>query len=207
MNLRADVVVLQNSCDPDTQRPVLATTMLTPMLAFSPPALMAQSGSTTETEQSGTAKRIEEIVVRGRKSFFRPSNASSATKFDLAIFDTPQAISVVTDDLMNTVQPETIFDVDKYVAGAQNLRPDTGFDPTPGGEFFLRGFTLDGDDGLKINGFSSFVAFRPDPALFDRLEVVKGPTGIVFGVNNFGGVLNLKTKQAEAEFAHELTEL
>src|SRR5690606_40663998 len=64
---------------------------------------------------------IDEVVVTAQKQFFRPTDASSATKFDLAIFDPPQSISVVTADLIDSARPEGFPQGAQPVAGASGL--------------------------------------------------------------------------------------
>lgn len=138
---------------------------------------------------------IDEVVVTAQKQFFRPTDASSATKFDLAIFDTPQSISVVTADLIDSARPEGLLQVAKYVAGAYSLGDWGG-----GGVLNARGFAIDQDNGLKINGFSTLGTRFPDVATVERIEFVKGPTAVVYGVNNYGGTVNMITKRPPHRF-------
>ncbi|WP_411818768.1 TonB-dependent siderophore receptor [Hyphococcus sp. DH-69] len=148
----------------------------------------------------------DEIVVVGKKRFFRPTDGSSATKFDLPIQDTPQSITVITDDLINTTQPDDILKIDKYVAGVYNSNDGTGHFANLGGSSLVaRGFRISGDNGSKINGFSTLSVFRPDFSSIERVEVVKGPTAIIYGVNNYGGTINTVTKKPLSEFRHALS--
>ncbi len=157
-------------------------------------AIAAQAQTTGDETREGNAT-LEEIVVTGQKEFFRPTDASSATKFDLPIFDTPQSISVVTADLIDSARPEGLLQVAKYVAGAYTLGDWGG-----GGILNARGFAIDQDNGLKINGFSTLGTRFPDVATVERIEFVKGPTAVVYGVNNYGGTVNMITKKPPHEF-------
>ena len=167
---------------------------------FTTSALASLSAIAAQAQTAGEDSReidatIEEVVVTAQKQFFRPTEASSATKFDLAIFDTPQSISVVTSDLIDSARPEGLLQVAKYVAGAYSLGDWGG-----GGILNARGFAIDQDNGLKINGFSTLATRLPDLATVERIEFVKGPTAVVYGVNNYGGTVNMITKRPPHEF-------
>lgn len=153
------------------------------------PVTFAQSTANSDDD----SERLEEITVVGRKEFFRPTDASSATKFDLPIFETPQSITVLTDDFLETVQADDLLHIDKYVAGLVSYDTSNGF--FGGSTMTARGFQFDFDNGFKINGFSTLSQFQPDMSMLERVEVVKGPTAIVYGVNNYGGVVNSITKK------------
>lgn len=156
---------------------------------------IAAQAQTVGDENRESSVALEEIVVTGQKEFFRPTDASSATKFDLPIFDTPQSISVVTADLIDSARPEGLLQVAKYVAGAYSLGDWGG-----GGILNARGFSIDQDNGLKINGFSTLGTRFPDVATVERIEFVKGPTAVVYGVNNYGGTVNMITKRPPRQF-------
>ena len=163
---------------------------------------VAAQAQTAGDEARDSGSTIEEIVVTAQKEFFRPTDASSATKFDLPIFDTPQSISVVTADLIDSARPEDLLQVDKYVAGVYSLGEATTGTAYFGGSGFLnaRGFQFDADNGFKINGFSTLGTFYPDLSTVDRIEFVKGPTAVVYGVNNYGGTVNILTKKPPSQF-------
>lgn len=141
---------------------------------------------------------LEEVVVTARE-FFRPTVASSATKFDLPIVETPQSISVISSDMIEVFAPQDRNNLQKYVAGTYSLSDEAGSLDLFGDGLAVRGFGIDFDNGYKLNGFSTLGAFRPDMAAVERVEFVKGPTAIVYGINSYGGVVNTVTKRPQAE--------
>jgi iron complex outermembrane recepter protein len=163
-------------------------------------ASVAATGAHNAAEAQATeTEPLEEVVVT--TEFFRPVDASSATKFDLAVQDTPQAISVLTDDILSTFGTADLLAVDKFIAGLHST--GNGASTT----YFLgymqaRGFVLDELSGYKINGFSTIREFQPDLAVAERVEFVKGPSSVVYGVNNYGGTINtvLKAPLARPEY-------
>ncbi len=85
-------------------------------------AAMAQDATIQDSDEEDGP--LEEIVVISEREFFRPMDASTATKFDLAIFETPQSISVLTEDLIDTFRPVDRLELGKYVAGVYNQGGD-----------------------------------------------------------------------------------
>jgi TonB-dependent siderophore receptor len=166
------------------------------LLATSIAAILVQHAAAAQDTS------LEEIVVLGE--FFRPTDASSATKFDLSVQETPQAISVLTEDLLEKFNIRNLTDVDKFVAGVYSTSSSantTWFS----GDIVARGFALDQLSGYKINGFSAIRQFQVDPVLAERVEVVKGPSSVTYGVNNYGGTINTLLKSPQAESAFNIT--
>jgi iron complex outermembrane recepter protein len=166
-------------------------------------AASVAAGSAGPALGQGTVQaQLEEIVVTAE--FFRPTVAASATGFDLAVQDTPQAISVLTDDILATFGTRDLMDIDKFVSGVQS----TGNGAST--NYFLgfmqaRGFVLDRLSGYKINGFSTIREFQPDLAVAERIEFVKGPSSVVYGVNNYGGTVNTVLKTPDADRGLDLS--
>ncbi len=169
-----------------------------PLIGISPLALaistaMAQEAPAPNQEQASDP--LSEVVVTGRREFFRPIEASSATRFNLPIFETPQSISVITEDLIDVFLPRDRNEFSKYVAGTSSLTDPAGSFDLFGNGLAVRGFPISSDNGYKVNGFSTLGTFRPDMAMVERVEFVKGPTAITHGVNNYGGLVNTVTKR------------
>jgi iron complex outermembrane receptor protein len=147
-------------------------------------------------------EQIEEIVVRTQ--FFRPTEQSSATKFDLPVQDTPQAISVMTNDIFETYNTRDLIGIDKFVAGVNSSGNGANTNYFIG-HIQARGFTLDQLSGYKINGFSTMREFQPDFVAVERVEFLKGPSSVVYGVNNYGGTINTVLKSPEIDSSYRLT--
>jgi len=163
--------------------------------------LLGASIAAPAMAQQAAADDMEEVTVTGHTEFFRPVDASSATKFDLAVQDTPQAIAVLTDDILQTFGASELYDISKFVAGVQSSPSSQNSNFFIGG-MQARGFRLDGQSGFKINGFSTLREFQPDLVAVERVEFLKGPSSVLYGVNNYGGTLNTVLKKPEAEAAY-----
>ncbi len=155
-----------------------------------------------EQKQDQDDSKLEEIIVHAE--FFRPVDASSATKFELAVQDTPQAISVLTDDIMKTYGTKDLLGIEKFVAGVNSSGNGANTNYFLG-HIQARGFTLDQLSGYKINGFSTMREFQPDFVAVERIEFLKGPSSVIYGVNNYGGTLNTQLKRPEADAAYNVS--
>jgi iron complex outermembrane receptor protein len=130
----------------------------------------------------------EDVVVTGRS--FLAVDTSGATNLPIAIEKVPQAITVVSEDFIKGANLKTLADIADYTAGAVNSGNALG----QATSIMLRGFGAGrAIDGLTVNGG----AFEPDNAIIDRLEFVKGPSSVVYGVASPGGIVNYVTKSAK----------
>jgi len=125
----------------------------------------------------------------------------SATKTDTPIIETPQSISVITADRIRDQGSLTIQDSLRYVAG---MRGEAyGFDSR--GDFALiRGVA----PTLFLEGLQQSVGHytnsRTDPFTLERVEVLKGPSSMLYGQSSVGGLLNFVSKRPQAEQKNEL---
>lgn len=122
---------------------------------------------------------------------YRATRALSGTRTDTPIRDIPQTINVVTRDELQDRGVTRITDVFYTVPGAHG---GTGYGGLANGYgTLLRGFSsyTDYRDGFRDFGFVS----PRDVALFERIEVAKGPSSVLYGTNDPGGAVNYVTKR------------
>ena len=135
--------------------------------------------------------QLEEVVVTGRYEFLS-ADTSGATNLPLPIEKVPQSISLVSEDFIKAADLKTLGDIAQYTPGALNVGNQEGF----GTIIKLRGFaSLQAFDGLNVGTLSS-TSYEPDYAIIDRLEIVKGPSSVMYGVSSAGGLVNFVTKSA-----------
>ncbi|MFJ5239225.1 TonB-dependent siderophore receptor [Pseudomonas neuropathica] len=145
-----------------------------------------QMSSTTEDTQSYTTGPMR-----------------TATKLSLTMRDTPQAVTVITRQRMDDQNMTSINDVVKGTPGLF-LSQASG----PGRQTYSsRGFDIDTImyDGLP-SAYSPFsMAVQPNLAMFDRVEIVRGATGLVTGAGNPSAAINLVRKRPTADQRVTLT--
>ncbi|MBL8270939.1 TonB-dependent siderophore receptor, partial [Steroidobacter sp.] len=135
---------------------------------------------------------LTEVIVTGAR-FYQRVESGAAAKLDLPLIETPQSVAVINADVVKTFAITDLKFISKYIAGLEAR----ALSPGEFSDFTARGFTLDLLDGFKLNGMS-FVPVQPiDTVAVERVEFLKGPTGIVYGRNNYGGMLNYVTKKPQ----------
>jgi TonB-dependent siderophore receptor len=141
------------------------------------------------TNGSSSDAPIEQVVVTAPRIFLS-ADTSGATNLPIAIEKVPQSISLVSQDFLKSADISTIGQIADYTAGALNV----GNQLNEGTIIKLRGFSSGrAIDGLNVEGGTWF---EPDTAIIDRLEIVKGPSSVVYGVSSPGGLVNYVTKSA-----------
>ncbi|AEG01112.1 TonB-dependent siderophore receptor [Methylomonas methanica] len=119
---------------------------------------------------------------------YNRSNASTATKTDTPIMETPMNIQVVPKSLMNDQQDINITDaITKNVSGVQADHGSGDIYEV----FLIRGFSTNNiyRNGL-LRGFGTY-----DPANIEQIEVLKGPASMLYGRAQPGGLINYTTKK------------
>ncbi len=133
-----------------------------------------------------TAPRISDTQpVKG----YNAKKSSSSTRTDTELRDTPQAITVIPQDLIKDQSIQSIGQAVQYVPGVQAAQGEGNRDA-----LIFRGNITTGD--LFVDGLRDDVQTYRDLYKTDRLEVLKGPNGMAFGRGGAGGAINRVSKQA-----------
>jgi iron complex outermembrane recepter protein len=120
---------------------------------------------------------------------FHTQTATSALRTDVPLMDVPQAVSIVPSEILQQQEIREVGDVARTVSGMGRA---VGYSEWAD-KFMVRGLLI--DYALK-NGFknSSMLSFS-DMANVERIEVLKGPSSLLYGRIEPGGVVNIVTKQ------------
>lgn len=119
----------------------------------------------------------------------------TGVKSGVPLAEVPQSISVVTSTELEARTPRQVEDAIAYVPGVLSSiwGMDDRFD-----QFSIRGFatgpTAIYRDGLPKKALS-FAGFSVDPYMIERIDVLRGPAGVLYGSNDAGGLVNLVTKR------------
>ena len=135
------------------------------------------------------SKKIEHIEVKGEVQTYKVEAISTATKTNTPLRDIPQAITVLTEEQIDDQAMQNMADVVRYVPGVQMAQGE-GHRDAP----IFRGNTSTAD--FYINGMRDDVQYLRDLYNVQRIEVLKGPSGMIFGRGSAGGLINRVTKQA-----------
>ncbi|MDQ1199230.1 TonB-dependent siderophore receptor [Agrobacterium sp. SORGH_AS 787] len=160
-----------------------------------------------------TATQLKPIIIRGMdtdssSSTINAKTARSATKTSTPIIETPQSVSTITRKQLDDQSPQTVSEALRYTAGVladrdSNSRYDS---------VFLRGFGAFGTatnyvnylDGLKLQRGQAFATPSIDPFLLDRVDVLKGPSALLYGQVSPGGLVNQISRQPSNTQSNEV---
>ncbi|WP_462383943.1 TonB-dependent siderophore receptor [Pseudomonas sp. Marseille-QA0892] len=129
------------------------------------------------------------------------TRSATGSKTDVPITEIPQSVSVVTAQRIRDQGALTVQDSLRYVSG---VRGEAFGQDSRGDSAQVRGITPGiFQDGLRRT-FGSYKTTRPDPFQLERIEVLKGPSSMLYGQSPVGGLVNLVTKRPQAERRNEL---
>lgn len=132
------------------------------------------------------------------------SSALSTTKTDAPIIESPQTISVVNRDEIELRAASTIADALSYTAGvqAEPFGIDSRTDEVAVRGFSAGGFSANNNfvDGLRLPIGGQFSRFGFDTFGIEQIEVLKGPSSVLYGQTAPGGIVNLVTKRPTSTF-------
>jgi outer membrane receptor for ferric coprogen and ferric-rhodotorulic acid len=126
---------------------------------------------------------------------YTTGSMSTATKLATSMRETPQSVTVITRQRMDDQNMQSLEDISTYTPGL-TMRKTGGERP----QFYSRGSAI---DNIMIDGLP--VAYDTDTlgtstmAMFDRVEVVRGASGLMIGAGNPSGTLNLIRKRPTVE--------
>lgn len=166
------------------------------IIAFSfGPFAHAQTSTTSDPNKSDDAIALPSFQVNGKMDKgYLAGNSVSATRVDTPIKDLPFAVSAFTQQFMTDIGARELFDVVKYSAGVMSGSSEFLAGNT---SFSIRGFKQAPEhDGFYESGRGNVYV---DTANVERVEVVKGPSALLYGAVAPGGTVNYITKKPQEE--------
>jgi iron complex outermembrane recepter protein len=173
-------------------------TVPTASVKFSPSTPVAEKPTTSEEEMPDEGE--EEIVATGQKEGgYAVPNSSVGTRTDAKLRDVPQSIQVVPRQVIEDQAATDIEDVLRNVSGVSQQGGDSGR------QINIRG--LDATDNIKTGGTGGVSPAQIDFDLsnIEQVEVLKGPSSVLYGSGEPGGIINIVTKQPLKDPRYELT--
>lgn len=162
------------------------------------PALAQGGGGTPAATAPGTATLPAVTVTDHRADGYAVEDTSSATKLRLSPRETPQSLTVVTRERMDNQNSTHLRDVLDNTPGVYSNAYDT-----ERVLFHARGFPI---DTLLYDGVPATRSFNTssidetiDTAFYDRIEIVRGATGLMSGAGSPAAAVNLFRKRADSK--------
>ncbi|MCR6663581.1 MAG: TonB-dependent siderophore receptor [Luteimonas sp.] len=159
--------------------------------------LSAHAGAQEVADAEDREKKVtslDEITVKGKREYTSPVTIGG--KIPLSPREIPNSVSVITQRRIEDQNLVTVEDALRFVTGVTST-PNNGIQ----GQYRARGHVL----ALQKDGVPSYGALsgyqQLDLAVYERLEVLRGPAGVLQGSGEPGGVLNVVRKRGLDEFA------
>lgn len=136
---------------------------------------------------------------RGPIQGYVASRSSSGTKTNTPINETPQAISVIGAEQIRDQKPKKFDEILRYTPGIVGgyFGADTRND-----WYLIRGFKSD-DNSLFLDGIqlfsTAFATWKLQPFNLERVEVLRGPSAVLYGGSSPSGIVNAISKMPQAE--------
>ena len=153
--------------------------------------LALTDGTSTPIAETPGEPEIEINVVglRNQRGYKLP-NSSTATKTDTPLKDIPQSINIIPPQVLQDRGINKVSDALENVSGI--IRGSTG-SSIFGDNFNIRGFKA--SDSIFRDGVPYQTSSTLGTSDIDRIEVLKGPSSVLFGAGEPGGIINLVSKQ------------
>ncbi len=151
--------------------------------------------ATITTNTYANSTDLEHIEVKG--SFFndyKVDNANGAMRTSTSLLDTAQSVTVISDIIINeqlaTTLGEVLSNDASLTAGSKQRNREV---------FNLRGFELSSSTGYLRDGHQHWSHYQQPIEILQQVEVIKGPSSILYGQSGPGGLVNMVTKKPTAQ--------
>jgi catecholate siderophore receptor len=128
------------------------------------------------------------LVIGERSGAYVTQRSRTATRTDTPILEVPQALNVVTKDVIRDQAMQGMTEVIRYVPGA-TMGQGEGHRDAP----TMRGTSSTAD--FYVDGMRDDAQYLRDLYNVERVEALKGPNAMVFGRGGGGGIVNRVIKE------------
>lgn len=162
--------------------------------------LCALAGAITLALQVQAFAEESTIVVTGsEQGSALPAWTNSATKSAVAESKTPQVITTLSAPEIEKRHANSVNEILRYAPGVSTeVRGNTSYLS----EYKIRGFTVDQEfyNGLQLPyNVTGNTQARIDPLLIDSVDILKGPSSVLYGGASPGGLVNIQSKKPQRE--------
>lgn len=203
ITLPFDPALVQNKQAPALQGDYAVADALSALLAGSGLAALQGDGGTwslyAPSAQSG-ALELSGLSISGKapgsttegSGSYTTYSSSSSTRLNLSPKETPQTVAVVTQQRLQDQRLTTIIDTLEAVPGITVIREGLGADAD---SFWSRGFAISNYEIDGVPTSSKLDNYSQSTAMYDRVEIVRGATGLISGMGNPSATINLIRKR------------
>jgi iron complex outermembrane receptor protein len=151
--------------------------------------------------QTPQPQRGQEVVEnpRGAVQGYVAGRSMAGTKTNTPIMETPQSLSIIGSEQIRDQTPGKFDEILRYTPGvvAGTFGADNRND-----WFLIRGFKSE-DVGLFLDGlqlfYTSYASWKLQPFNLERVEVLRGPSAVLYGGSSPSGIVNAVSKTPPVE--------
>ncbi|EJM82936.1 TonB-dependent siderophore receptor [Pseudomonas sp. GM60] len=189
---------------------------LCPLALALPAALLslASTAHAAETATGKTAAKDDGVLQLGATNIngvalgattedthsYTTGSTSSATGLPLSLRETPQSVTVITRQQMDDRGVQSISDALRNTPGVSTQKYDSDRTEFSARGFAITNFQYDGVNQPYDGVYGENPNNSDDSASLDRIEVVKGATGLMTGAGDPSATVNLIRKKPTKEF-------
>lgn len=157
----------------------------------------------SQETKKDTVNSLKEIEISNKYKYKR-EKSTTVSKMPLNNIENPQVYNTVTSELMKEQVVTNFNDALKNATGVTRLWESTGRGGDGAEYYSMRGFSV---QPTMINGLPGINNGSIDPINVDNIEVIKGPSGTLFGSSliSYGGLINIVTKKPYSTFGGEIS--
>jgi catecholate siderophore receptor len=141
------------------------------------------------------------VDVRGQRSNGYKVDESASSKLPDSLQDTPQSITVIPLEVMREQSAFSLRDALRNVTGVSIAAGEGG--GAQGDNLTLRGFSARND--IFVDGIRDFGQYTRDTFNLESVEVLKGPSAVIFGRGSTGGAINQVSKSPSLTLGRTLS--
>jgi len=149
--------------------------------------MLVTAGANMVHAQDG---EVEEIIVQDTRGGAYRFDQSTVGKFTEPLLDTPQSVTTISSQLM---EDRNVMSLDDALRNVPGITLGAGEFSWQGNNPNIRGFSSRND--MFLDGMRDLGSYARDPFNLEAVEVLLGPSSMVFGRGSTGGVINQSTKK------------
>ena len=168
-------------------------------------SLLISSVFAFSQEKNDSIKVLKEVTVEGiRENKYKKETSTTVSKMPLKDIENPQVYNSIPANLLKEQVVTNFNDALKNATGVTRLWESTGRNGDGAEYYSMRGFAV---QPSMVNGLPALTNTTIDPINIDNIEVIKGPSGTLFGssVISYGGLINIVTKKPHQVFGGEIS--
>ncbi|MFJ3045484.1 TonB-dependent receptor [Herbaspirillum chlorophenolicum] len=166
---------------------------------FAAPVPLYAQQATPDNAPAANAGQLAPVTVEGNRDDFAPG-PTALSKLPADPHDVPQSITVVNKAQMQSQGVASLADALRNVSGITLGGAEGG---QIGNNINLNGFSARTD--IYLDGFRDRGQYYRDTFALDEIEVLMGPSSMLFGRGSTGGVINQVSKKANLKDATEVS--